>query len=97
LILNDLAATPVLLLFAIPIAYVLLLFVGLPAALLALRLRKVQLGAALTVGAGIGLVMGLLVARGFTPQTVALYVYCGLVVSGTFWGVFRRLSAGAEP
>jgi len=87
-IVNDISVLPVFLLFALPLTYLLMLVVGVPAALAALRFGRATLPAALLAG----LMLGLLLGAGLTGgplETVIIYVYFSIVVACALWASFK--------
>jgi hypothetical protein len=85
--------------FGVPIAYVCMVVVGLPAAALALRVRSPSFLVAAVVGVLTGLsVWFLLGGRGtiYDVRSGVMLSYYGIVVSAAFVAVFRKAALRSE-
>ena len=90
---NRLQALVVFNLFAVPIAYVLMLFVGIPAAALSLAAGTRSLAGALVTGALAGAGVFWFLKREWDEITPLVeMVFVGVVVAGVFWLLVRKYS-----
>ncbi|MEO8037029.1 MAG: hypothetical protein ABI837_21560 [Acidobacteriota bacterium] len=79
-------------LFGVPIAYVLMLAVGLPMAVVARKLRRTSLGLAIVAGALVGAVTALLLKHGRVELPSFLYmVWVGAFVASVFKAIVTQL------
>ena len=83
--------------FAVPAAYLAMLVIGVPAALLALHVGRTPLIAALVVGGLAGASVYLLLKNGLEEiSSLATFAWIGIAVGGVFWVSFRRNMSQGE-
>lgn len=96
LIVSDISVLPVLLVFGLPVAWIVTFVLGVPAAVIARRAGHASLLTALTAGSAIGVILGLVVSDGSFGRAVVLYAWFSVVTAGTFWLALTRLEKRHE-
>ena len=97
LVWENLSALAVMSMFGIPTAYVAMLAIGVPAALLARRLNRTWLVAAIIVGGLCGIAIGLVIRGPDSDiRSLAIMLWYGSSVGAAFWLLFRRLEGRSQ-
>ena len=91
---SNLDAVVVTSLFGVPIAYLLMLVIGLPAAIAANKSGRVKLSWALAAGAIVGAATAITLKGGEVELPSFFFMVAnGLFVAGAFYFLFRKISA----